>query len=117
MTKLSRKKVVQAIENSLGNYSLIAQRCGSSRQAVHQFLHKPDNKDLLLLAEEDREKLIDKAELKLVQKIDEGDSFIIWKILSTRGKNRGYGDEPMINQNQNYTFKIIEGKNENSGTV
>ena len=100
--KINKKKIKEAIlgnnktgneklNSCNGNYSLIAQRCGVVRSTIT--LYFKSHPDLKKLADNEREKIVDLAEAKLPQRISEGSDTLIWKVLSTKGKERGYGEK------------------------
>lgn len=118
MTKLSRKKVEEALKNSFGVFSVIAQRCKVERSTITDFFHK--HPDLRAKAEAERDKIVDIAEIKLNQKLNEGDSTLIWKVLSTKGKNRGYEERKEqinitneVNEGVVYKFVVDDGSKNN----
>lgn len=79
---------MKAIVNSGGIISTIAVRCGVTRDTIYQFLKRyPKMKDLL---EDESERILDLAENKLFSKINDGESWAIKYLLSTKGKKRGY---------------------------
>lgn len=92
--KINRKKVINALKDSFGNQSVIAQRCGVERATITQFLNK--NLDIREMIEQEREKLIDVAEIKLNSKITEGSDRAIEFFLKTKGKKRGYVEKSEI---------------------
>lgn len=86
--KLSKTKLESAIKGSFGNITVIAQKLQVERKTVYEWLEKdPVMKSLLT---DERDKMLDLAENKLVAKINEGDSRLISFVLSTLGKSRGY---------------------------
>ncbi len=109
MTKLSKRKVKKAIIGSMGIKSIIAKKCNVTRAAITMFLKRKKNKDLLKAIEDERARLVDVAEAKLITKIKEGDFKAIKFFLATQGKERGY-----FNNENNFNFNKfgIEGAEE-----
>jgi len=97
MAKLTIKTFKEALVNSGGNQSVIAQKLGKDRSAVNHFLKKHPRMRALLEAEAER--IIDVAENVIdadITKLKSVDSSK-WKLLnSKRGKARGYG--PKVEQ-------------------
>ncbi len=118
--KLTRKKVEAAIENSLGNKSLVAKRCGVTWQGIYHFFKRyPDLNEKL---ERERHNIVYVAEQRLLQMITQGDlkdktTFdAVNKVLNNQGKFRGWGDkQEIISKNlnvnvENDQLKEILGK-------
>jgi hypothetical protein len=104
MGKLSAEKVRKAIVGCAGNYSVIAEQCGVSRQAVSLFLNK--NPKLKREADAEGEKLLDLAENQVAVFLKEGDKKVIMWYLDSKGKERGYGQKMQLDQNiQTDVFK------------
>ena len=96
MAKLSKKKVREAISGSMGIYAVIASKCNVSRAAVTKFLQKEKNENLVEEINEEREKLIDVGERKLIELINAGNFNAIKLLLTTKGKDRGYIEKQEI---------------------
>ena len=112
MAKINLKKFKTSLEGSRGIISLIAQRMGTSRQAVYGYMEKhPQTKRLL---EEEREKPFDMAESVVFQKLVEKDlkAAEILLLKHKKGRERGYGDHQEIEHstdpNKGFTLQLIE---------
>jgi len=90
MTKLTKEKVRKAIPGSMGIYTVIASKCNVDRSTITLFLQKKENQNILQEINEEREKLIDIGERKLLKLIDEDNFHAIKLLLTTKGKNRGW---------------------------
>jgi len=113
MAKLNKKKVRNAIPGSMGIYAIMAKKCEVSRSAMTQFLQKDRNKNILKEIEEEKEKLLDTTEIKLIELINEGDFQAIKLLLTTKGKNRGYTERQEVEQiGEPAIFNLIEKSNE-----
>ena len=109
MTKLSKKKVRNAIPGSLGIYAIIAKRCEVKRSSITRFLKKERNKNVLQEIEEEREKILDVGERKLIELINQGEFPAIKFMLSTKGKGRGYVEKQEIEHiGTSATIQLIE---------
>ena len=96
MTKLSKKKVRNAIPGSFGIRAVIAKKCDVDRGAITRYLQKKQNQDLLKEIEEERDKVLDIGEKKLLELVDKGEFPAIKYLLSTKGKARGYVEKQEI---------------------
>jgi len=129
MTRLNQKNMIEAIQGSGGNQTIIAKKCGVTRAAVSIYLKK--NQKINELVNQEREKLVDKAEnvnvvilnmkgtveeektispkiLALKQKVAEF-------LLKTQGKARGYTEKQELEhsgQGQQIIFQEIIRSNE-----
>lgn len=84
----SNKIIIEAMDNSRGIISNIAKKLDVSRNTVYQWIDSDDElKEALKNA---NECLLDNAEDKLVNLVDQQDFRAISFILKTRGKDRGY---------------------------
>jgi len=87
----SRADYLLAIEKSCGVAISVAHRLGISRQAVHKRLST--DPELAAAMSEARETLVDMAECAVIKKLRAGDRATAIFVLSTKGKNRGWGRE------------------------
>lgn len=67
---------------------LAADRMGCHADTIHAYARR--YKSVQECIDHEREKILDIGELKLVQKVMDGDDGMIKFLLSTRGKKRGY---------------------------
>jgi len=96
MTKLSKKKVRNAIPGSFGIRAIIAKKCEVERGSITKFLQKEKNQDLIKEIEEERDKVLDIGEKKLIELVDRGEFQAVKFLLSTKGKSRGYIEKQEI---------------------
>ena len=120
MTKLSQKKVLNAMKDSYGVLTTIADRCDVTRVWMHKYVNKKGNEKIKELLQQERDCLIDLAEIKMVEIIKRGDSGMIRWFLSTMGKSRGYSTKEDFSNQQFEPIKItimppIESKSKNEG--
>lgn len=86
--RFTREQFSRAIENSRGIKTVVAQRVGCTRQTVDNALERwPDLRRQL---SEERDSIIDLAEVKLLQQLSNDDMRAILFTLSTLGKDRGW---------------------------
>ena len=85
--EITKKQLIEAIKDSYGNITVIAQKINCSRVWVYELLKKFKLESAI---NDEREKIIDLAENKLIKKVNEGDPSMIGLVLKTLGKKRGY---------------------------
>jgi len=94
MTKITRGKFKTACDRSGGVLQVIADRLKVTRKAVYDYTGNHEwAKEYL---HQSREQLVDLAESKLVQKLNEGESWATQFTLKTLGKNRGYVEKSEV---------------------
>lgn len=81
-------QVIEAIEQSRGIKSAIAQRLGCHRHTVDNYIARYPT--VARAYWEERERIVDTAEVKLLEKLKDGVDWAIKYVLSTLGKDRGY---------------------------
>jgi len=103
MAKLSKQKVIKALQETKGAVYLAAARLNVSHTAIYGYINK--YADVREVKEFYTEELNDIAELKLRQAVQKGEPWSIKYQLSTQGKGRGYVERTEITkdgeQNQN----------------
>lgn len=107
----SKRFTIQQIEDALyeahGMQTYAAQLLGITYQAIWQRIKKSERLQVVL--KETIEKNLDRAELKLMQKINEGEQTSIIFYLKCKGKKRGYIEriEKEVIGEQNINLKVI----------
>lgn len=117
MAKLTKKQVIEAIENSGGVIKVIARKCGVSRKAIYDFIEKyPDVKEAF---QDEKEGMIDLAEGKLFGAVKKGEAWAIKTVLQTIGKDRGYTEKQEHDHKHSgevgFKFNYIAPKTEDAG--
>jgi predicted transcriptional regulator len=97
MAKITKMNFKNAVVGSAGILSNIAKRLNVTRSAVTQYVAR--NPDVLELLKEEDEGINDLAEVKLINKINDGDMRAIRFRLRTKAKHRGYIETQNINTN------------------
>jgi transposase len=86
--KLTTDQVIAALHETRGMVTVAARRLGVATNTVKRYIRK--YKSVQESLEEERERTIDIAELKLFEAIQDGQPWAISMLLKTIGKNRGY---------------------------
>lgn len=94
--KLTKERLIKAIQNSYGNVMLIAKKLKVARSSVYAAIERYGLQSLI---EKERDELIDLAESKLVENIKSGKESSIIFALRTLGKKRGYTEKTEIDVN------------------
>ena len=81
-------EVAEAIRNHFGMKSIAAQSLGCDRKTIDNYIQRHPSLEQELI--EARELMSDKAEPKLHERIEAGDSWAVCFYLKTRCKDRGY---------------------------
>jgi len=107
--KYTTEHVINALRETRGMVYLAADRIGCHADTILNYAKR--YKSVQDEIDTQREKIVDVAELKLVQAVMDGNEGMIKYLLSTRGKKRGYttgvevtgeGGGPMV-------FKVVYG--------
>ena len=89
---IDREELISAIWAAQGKVTVAAQRLGCTARTIYNYANKYATVQNAL--DEARatwdEKLVDLAELKLFQEVNDGSAWAIKYALSTKGKSRGY---------------------------
>jgi ABC-type oligopeptide transport system ATPase subunit len=103
MTKVSKKAILKAIDESGGIVEVIVKRLGISRQAYWKWEQKFP--ELVKERESERERQVDISEVNLFKANKNGERWAVNKILGTLGKSRGYADRYEVE----YSGKVDNG--------
>lgn len=86
--KFTAQQMIDAIRGSRGIKSVAARRLGCVRQTVDRYIR--DYPTVREVYEEERESLVDLAEAKLLESVNNSEWPAIKFVLVTLGKDRGY---------------------------
>jgi hypothetical protein len=86
--KYTDEQIIDALRETKGMVYLAAQNIGCEADTIYN--RAKQCKEIAALIEEERGKVIDKAELKLFDAIQAGEPWAIRMVLATIGKHRGY---------------------------
>jgi hypothetical protein len=96
--------IKKAIKDSKGLYTIISEKLGCSWHTAKKYVES--NEETLKAYNSENESVIDFAESKLIENIEDGDVTSIIFYLKTKGKNRGYIEKTQ-NENTNTETKTI----------
>lgn len=89
--KYSLDEVLDAVREAKGNMSIAAESLGCTRQTIYNASKRWATVRAEIASQ--RETVIDLAEEKLLDKLNDGEWHAVKYVLSTLGKERGYGPE------------------------
>ena len=98
MTQCYKSKMLSSLANSLGNVAIACKEAGISRQTHYRWLKEDEDYAEAVL--EQSEVVLDIAEAKLIERVQEGDLRAIMFLLKTKGKERGYDEKRTISLKQ-----------------
>jgi len=102
---ISKAKLKKAIDGSYGNVTAIALRLNCARKTVYEKLEKYP--ELKLVLKDERDKIVDLAENKLLAAVNRGSEYSINLVLRTLGKERGYTEKQEIQHSGEVAGKIV----------
>lgn len=105
-TTYNAEQVIQAIKGSGGIKATIARRLEVSRWTVDNYLNRWST--VQQAYDEEREELVDVAELELIKLIRGGHWQSIQFFLKTQGKGRGYIERQQIEHDGDVNIHVIE---------
>ena len=82
------KQIINAITRNRGLVFLAAQSLGCNPATIHHRAQK--NPKIRVCIEDERGKILDFAEAKLLEAVKEGEAWAVCFLLKTQGKQRGY---------------------------
>ena len=104
--KPSNEKVIEAIQRRHGILSAVARDLGVSRRTVARWVVK--YKELQDALKNAREAVVDLAEVKLFQQVQEGNMTAIIFLLKCLGKDRGYIDKQQVEIEHSGKIEVTE---------
>lgn len=90
MPRYTEKQIENVLREMKGMKFLAAQRLGCDHMTIQRRIEQSPHLQAVLA--EETGKLVDLGELKLHSKVQEGDVAAIKYLLSSKGKDRGYGE-------------------------
>ena len=90
----SKERLLKAIEGSFGIVETIAKRLGIKRKSFYPYMDRYP--DIAAAVAEERNKVIELAEAKLITLVNQGNEHAIEFLLSRLGRDRGWGNEQNV---------------------
>lgn len=101
--RFTAEQVIEALRRSRGIKALAAKALGCNRLTVDNYIQRYPT--IKAVYEEQRALLVDIAEAQLAKKLDAGEWDAVKYVLSTLGRERGYGDT--MRHEGGLTIKVI----------
>ena len=105
MSKVTDEKLIELIYKYKGFVTQVSQAAGISRLTFYNRMHK--NEDIETALADAREQIVDFAESKLLELIQDGNINAIMFFLKTQAKHKGYYEKQEIDQ-KSQVINIIE---------
>lgn len=99
-----KSALLEAIYKYMGNLSLVAKQYNVTYATVHHWVNHYDLRPEL---EKAREPVVDLAEAKMLEKLQEGDSRMIEFVLRTLGRKRGYAEQTELQHGGQVTIRVV----------
>lgn len=103
LARLTAAEVIAAIPGTHGLKSVIRAKLRCSYCALERALRMPSVREAYLA---ERERAVDLAEAVVIRAVADGDREIAWRVLRTRGRDRGYGEPSDMPQAQQVVFAL-----------
>lgn len=109
MGRLSKDKVVKALNETKGGVYLAAKMLGCSHTAVYKYVN--NYPEVKLIKDFYDGEMVDIGELELRNAVKNGDPWAVKYLLSTKGKTRGYVERQELTgaDGDGITVKVIKG--------
>lgn len=95
----TKKQIIDALDASLGQVYMAADRLGCTHQTILNWIKR--SPDVASIQNKWRGKMLDVAEVKLYEKIKNGDNWAIGFTLGKLGHSRGYKDKQEVDHSGN----------------
>ena len=105
-TKILQKKMLKALEKTLGVVKTAAEKANIDRSVHYEWMKKDE--DYKSKVEEIENIQLDFVESALHQRINKGDTTAIIFFLKTKGKKRGYVEKYDVQTNNNVVFNWLD---------
>ena len=111
MKNYSEQQIIDAIEDSGGMIQSIAQKLGCAWHTAEKYVNMFESTKQALADE--CESVLDLAESKLIENIEDNDNTAIIFLLKTKGKKRGYVERyENVNENTNTNLELTPEERE-----
>lgn len=106
ITKLTNEEIIASLRRCRGMYYLAAEHLGVTKQALaYRITNDPE---LESVAKDQRGKMLDKAETKLMEAVDNGEQWAIQLMLKTLGRDRGYVERQEVHSVNQVRLQVVE---------
>ena len=106
--KYSSMKMIEALRASRGMIATAARLLGCSRQTIYDTIARHPEINSVVAGE--RELMLDTAELKLMEAVEDGEAWAVKFMLATQGQSRGYIEHPRGENEDNELAVIIDDR-------
>lgn len=89
--KFKPKDIANALKANMGMVYITARKLGCHHQTIYNYIDEFE--ECRQAYEEQSGTMVDTAELKFFEAIQKGEAWAINKMLSTKGRTRGYGEQ------------------------
>ena len=106
ITKLTNEEIIASLRRCRGMYYLAAEHLGVTKSALaYRITNDPE---LESVAKDQRGKMLDKAETKLMEAVDNGEQWAIQLMLKTLGRDRGYVERQEVHSVNQVRLQVVE---------
>ncbi len=106
ITKLTNEEIINSLRRCRGLYYLCAEHLGVTKSALaYRITNDPE---LQAIAKDERGKMLDKAESKLMEAVEDGQQWAIQLMLKTLGRERGYVERQEVHSVNQVRLQVVE---------
>lgn len=106
ISKLTNEEIISSLRRCRGLYYLCAEHLGVTKSALaYRIANDPE---LEAIARDQRGKMLDKAESKLMEAVDNGEQWAIQLMLKTLGRDRGYVERQEVHSVNQVRLQVVE---------
>jgi len=106
ITKLTNEEIIASLRRCRGLYYLCAEHLGVTKSKLaNRIVNDPE---LDAIAKDERGKMLDKAERKLMEAVEDGQQWAIQLMLKTLGRDRGYVERQEVHSVNQVRLEIVE---------
>jgi hypothetical protein len=98
------EQLIKAAEDQFGLPSLMARQLGCSSNTVRNYIRRYPT--LRQVVDDQRESLVDRAELSLRGAVNSGEQWAVTLVLKTLGKSRGYVERQEVTGAENGPIRV-----------
>ncbi len=106
--KYSPMKMIEALKASRGMIATAARLLGCSRQTIYDAITR--HPDINSVVAGERDLMLDTAELKLMEAVEDGEAWAVKFMLATQGQSRGYVERQRGQDEDNEIRVIIDDR-------